>query len=350
MKLGEKVKMKIISKFRNILLRKNKEIKIIKAEKENFSPGIYKYKYNGKRIYYLESELTLRFLEKNIITSNLSENIMKMILYKLLKTIIEKIYLINMNYSLKGFEGTLIMFTYLNDYKIFNFNNKKILTKINCKKKYESIKGAAVRFNGFFNTTFINFSDVAQYYIESYIDFKPHFQWSNDDKKVIIERIFKIYRYYFETIRKNNNTYVSLKYKIEKWKDKDFIHCSGIADLNLSKIIHLTVPAIPLHKDLHIENVLFYQNEVYFIDFEHNGIAIFFDDIFRFVFSEHAEDFYLKNYLKGEYDEYFEVLFEIFGLNYDNKCRKEYILISQIERGCNEKQICQLLEKFVELN
>lgn len=101
-------------------------------------------------------------------------------------------------------------------------------------------------------------------------------------------------------------------------------------------------PCYFLHGDLSPTNVLEKKGNPVFIDFEHCGSQIFFYDSFWYIkdyFTQFCDSTLLENYMKGEFDTQYRLMFDAVSLQYKTDHRKKYIyaflMCMYLERGIN---------------
>ncbi len=92
-------------------------------------------------------------------------------------------------------------------------------------------------------------------------------------------------------------------------------------------------PFLELHGDLWTSNILIdehHNEDIYYIDWEHSKEYIMFYDFYCLIWNDvyHKQDnTYFNKYMLGEYDQYFNNVFQIFDIEFEARYRAEYFSI-----------------------
>ena len=121
-------------------------------------------------------------------------------------------------------------------------------------------------------------------------------------------------------------------------------------------ILNLQVPVCIQHGDLSKDNIIFGESEgktdFWWIDWEHSAPRIFFYDLFFYIINSaiYGDLGAYDVYMSGKADEEMEKLFSHFGLNFDDKRRKDYFLVFAViflkERVCDFARVEALKRYF----
>jgi len=324
-------------------VNERKNIKELLVTKNHYlQDGTYTIIGAGKRIVFIDNDETRDFIEKNSVhmTRNPDDTGDQSKLKNLISTY-TKIQL--KKETSNEFEGSLIMFTRSLDYKIFNFSEKKVMTFLRDNQGYQEMKKTYDTFHRFFPMTFTDFSDEEQAYTENYLDFKPYRLWSDNEKNEAIEAMFTHYQNYFSKVneqakqtKQTNSTRTLLENLTEKLGETALVK-------NLDQIISEhdekdEWPTVYSHGDLNFNNMLLYEGEYYYIDWEDTGELTFFHDLINVMFVEamFSDDYsYMTNYLTGIYDDVFKDIFAQFNCEFDENKRLYYVAIYAAERIVN---------------
>ena len=258
------------------------------------------------------------------------------------------------------FNGNLILPGINNrDIKVFDFINSRILVLYSERDTYHSKISNYINFNTYFPMPSIFLkNDVCNMIIEELIDFKPYEKWSCNDKQYVINDVFQKQIDYLKSAEKKKN-YRNIF--VRDLLNEDIVN-DRICDFLISKINHqafdLELPVIKLHGDLWSGNLLFKQNSVYYIDWEYSNDLIFFFDLYFIAFSELFfvnDSIYIDMYYQCKLDNEFKDVFQIFGLQFYEHYRTDYIYIMLLNHYVNswiyedkdvKENICKRLKQM----
>lgn len=337
-----------LSKVINFMIKLSTERqhirRILRKNKKYLVSGNYYIVGGSKRIAFRKSNRSFNFIENNnlhvIRTSKTKDSLLK----KMFKYILYKFSVIKIinNCRKPNYLGEVVMFTRTNDFKIFSFDEHKVMTFMKDNENYLKIKDTVNAFKGKFPITIIDFYDLEQAIIEEYIDFKPYRDWSSQERTNVLNYIFMNYEDYFKQI--SNPDYVCTENLINK-----FLGEVGTNDLigNIQKILAssdrlINWPILRLHGDLGFNNILLSSNKIFFIDWEDSKEHIFFYDllnVFLFEYIFHNDKSYLEKYVNGFYDDKLYILFEAMNIEFCSRKKINYFAVFLLERVISEKCI-----------
>lgn len=216
--------------------------------------------------------------------------------------------------------------------KVFDFNNKKVLTFYMNPAKYMLNRENSLYFKSYFNIPELLYTDDKRcIMIERLVRSKPVDASALND---VIKRVFVCYNHYFIKVKESCSydcmTFDSVLHDKED-EISDFI-LRNIDD-ELKKVEY---PYLKLHGDLWLPNIIMDEDkgEIYYIDFEMADAYVFFYDLFWLI-TEQAfiknKFSLIRNYLLGDYDHYFMNIFHIFGLEFNTLRRLDYLNIFFLE-------------------
>jgi hypothetical protein len=240
-------------------------------------------------------------------------------------------------FSSKSFHGDLCLLSNSDkknfDVKFFDLNSNIVLTKYSKSKDLIKKITNYNLFSKFFKIPKIieyNFND--RICIEKYIDTMPKKQWTRNDYKIIINKIFEDYIQYFNNFQLKNDYFrvEDALCEIKKYEKKLDSLC--FISQKLYSLKNLDIPQVNQHGDLWLYNILFDKNKknIYYIDWEHSNIYCFFYDIFWWIINEvvyEKNHEFLNNYLDGKFDKQFYSLFLAFDKKYNINMRKTYLYL-----------------------
>ena len=216
--------------------------------------------------------------------------------------------------------------------RFFDFTNNIIKTIYNDKNKF--IVDGTSKLAPCFKTPKIleKHCGNSEFYIkEELIYFKPVSDWSDTDRTFVIKTVLSDYANYYKTVvfKKSQIDTTDIPIFLKRELDNQLI------DVNRYYMKALQ------HGDLTFNNLLLtYDNDVYFIDFEHEDDFFFLYDIFWIIQNDYIYNnniLLLKKYIKGEYDKDFANLFSSLGINYHPAEKKLYFEIF----------LCEMFDKRV---
>lgn len=215
-------------------------------------------------------------------------------------------------------------------FKIFDFENKKILFRFIDKEEYDNKIINYEYFKNIYPTPNIisKFEDELVI-IEEFIEFKISNLWTEDDYNRVLDDFMDKTINYFLNIDKDAYSLQSIKDLVTKLPDNDILinYIWGNID---DKIKEMEFPFLKLQGDLLKNNVLIDNDGIKYIDFEHSGELIFYFDLINFIWMEfrHRKDTrFIENFIKGKYDNYMKTIFNLFDLDYMIEKKLDYINI-----------------------
>ena len=307
-----------------------------------FNDNMY-YLQNGK---YLVSDNNVYLVKKDKEYLNSAHRMFsdKFYLHKNklnLKTIIKQIIYrlqtpLTLNNSKMLFNGTILFSTNQEkSIKIFDLENKLILNKFYKKEDFKiNIQNYIYYRDYFLVPTVISIDEENLIYIEEMIDYKSSNNLTNDELSIVMERVFNDYIHYYSKIK----TQYNIK-KISDLQNNKLIKMSTLNKLLTIIFNEDYYYTVNSHGDLLNKNLLYKNENVYYIDFELSGYRYILYDIFTliyFLYYTYGNDLFLDDYFSGKYDSYLEEIFKIFNLNYDNKFKIKYLHIFILERFLDE--------------
>lgn len=231
------------------------------------------------------------------------------------------------NKSYKEFYGTCLVRTSSNEeIKIFDLERKLILTRYNSHSRKNNLIDKREYISRITNIPLVvKENDENCYIIEEMIENKEV------DKDFIVREILNIYSNYYK--------YEDCIFK--GLKKSSILECDFFKKIFFiinKKFVLDKIPFIRCHGDLWSANIL-YDNQLYFIDFEHvNNYSVYYDYMF-YIFNEAYinEDYsLLDSYFNGDYDSYILKYLENFKSDINIKNNREYVLLLFIyEFACN---------------
>lgn len=222
-------------------------------------------------------------------------------------------------------------------YKIFDFYNKKILTRhVSQSNYYKNIKNYKT-FNSHFRIPSITHYCSANYVtMEEMVDFIPRNKLKERNFDKIVDYIFNSYCDYFE-MRVKASQYNTAKaadfltdYQLNLNSDAVFI-TNKLKKYIERNSLNRNIPILLQHGDLSLSNILLAKNKkCYIIDWEHANSYSFLYDI-MWAWQNEAINrnnyYFLKEYYSGKYDKNLQRIFNIFNLSYDDNLRHVYLNI-----------------------
>lgn len=306
------------------IIKEAKEVKKTLLENQKYlKPGKYKVNTAYKKIGYISSKDSLDFLEKNKFHLQRESGFFyrtKLIIRKSIESFF-KVKIKNDN----EYNASLLMLTNNDDLKLFNFEKQKIYNVFFDKIMYEKIKEAYNTFGDFFDVPLLKNIDEQQIITEKYIEFVPYQQLDEKEANNAIEKIFENYYNYFSSLDKNNIKWISIYELIEQLKKYSNNETKTLINKLIKKIplknYNDKFPIVKCNGDIVFYNILFNKNKYYFIDWEHYNNYIFFYDFFNIITLEaYTGNYkYLNYYFSGKYDEYFNKIFNIFNIDFNDK-------------------------------
>lgn len=317
----------MLKKINTIIQQK----KIFKRYRNYLKPSYYNIYIGNKVFFYNNNKNSIKSLSK--INKHLGNSM------SLSKKIFSKILNIFFRTKLKKdddnhYNGEIAMITYDKNLKIFDYVNNEVYSCYHEKEKYKKIKEINEYFKNYFNTPYLNSNDDDNVIIEKLIKHEPYLSIDNEERKKNVYLIFDVYYNYVSKINKfelSNLDLKNLKNRLKKEKIFSLLYNQMLPYLkNLPNI-----PVIRVHGDFNFYNILINKSEINFIDWEGSQHSSFFHDILYLIYSEAftKNNFtYLKDYLKGAYDEFLNKLFKTFELSYKPDLKINYLFIVMLER------------------
>lgn len=323
----------MLKKLTYFIKRKKEFIRNITENSNYLYPGEYIFE-DMLRFVYLKDDLN--YMKASELFGNPSISFIRKVILRILKKVVFNKSIIIENNENSVIEGTVCYMgiAKLSSMKYFDFINKSVLTRyfseIEFKKAIENYK----YFNRILTLPKIKYYNITKLTIvEELIDTKSIELWAIDDYQFVINDIFCRYIEYLKICReKGQYSFITPSYLI-----------SGITEGNrlLDKIknnifidsLNKEFPIMKLHGDLWTPNILMEKSDnpnLYYIDFEYSRDYIVFYDFFWLI-TEQA--IFKKNYALvdkyffGEYDEYFDIIFKEFDMDFEIKYRFDYLNI-----------------------
>ena len=229
-------------------------------------------------------------------------------------------------------------------YKIFDFDNKIVITKYKSKKQYFLCKSNYDYAKKIYRT-----SEIIKFDNQKLTTFERYLINNFNDKnnEIIYEKIL------FDYINNNTNYDTIKKSEItmpKKFKKYDIL-CKIYNNLIAENYIGFT--KIKSHGDLWSSNIIYSHNNVYYIDFETINYYSFFYDIFFYMYSEaylKGDYTLLFNYFNGKYDTIFIEYFKKFDSKYNPDKKNIYLLYFIYEYVCSKWKVLSDKKIKVEIN
>jgi len=343
-----------LNTIKEYFIKSKKSKKILKKKELYFMPGRYSFSARNKKIYYLknyDTEAFLNNLEKNFKFNKKEKG------FSGLKTTIRAMVLglfdVELTHTSNKFNGQLGMITRSDSIKIFDLEEKKVLTFIENKHEYQIIKTAYSKLNKYYNTTFLEFDDEKLCYSEYLIDFKPSNIWNKKEKELVFDHTYNVNKMYFNEYSELHYKKISVSKKIKEWQMQENIKKTVENCKLLLQKVDVEIPILTLHGDINLNNILLSENKIYFIDFEMSEEYLFFYDILSLIYHEpfsnswNGEKSYLINYVQGKYDLKLQELFGILNFNYIPELKKEYFILGVLERAAKMNHAEELLIRIL---
>lgn len=218
----------------------------------------------------------------------------------------------------KSFRGTeVIISSSLTEYKIFDFEQQRVLTFFHSLEKLKRIQDNKNKFRGVLPMPMtISINESMFYTIEELI---MHQEFSINDS--------------FFFLCNNTNLVLNKRYIRLDDNSREYRKACDLfaRRFGSSKLLDNSIGEIKCitHGDLWSSNII-YNGEAYYItDFERVGERYFLFDIFTFMFTEwllKGDSQLIDNYFSGDYDKHFKNFFHYVNISYNEKNRQEYFL------------------------
>lgn len=270
--------------------------KYIKANKELFKPGTYVIDHSLS--YYVKIEerdyYSNIFNDKFMINSSFFQkikNFVKLLIYFVYIALFSKT--IELSFE-KGGVNDCILLTYKErSLKMFSKDKKIITTIYNDLEIYEEYIDTRNIFENYFKMpSLLSTSTDNLLTTERFKKYKQSQELTESNKEEVISSLL-------DSMTKLSER-TSYKYEVKKYNNVSY-------------------PIINIHGDLYIKNILYNEDNVYFIDFG-NEKNYFIYDFFFFIIIEafkNKNPYYIKNYFNGKYDDKLEYIYNKYHLIYD---------------------------------
>lgn len=330
---------KLIRYFTRAISERTVLKKIIKDNQKFLMPGKYRVTAtNGKKIIYLNDNLTENFLKNNVMhLSKQKPAYLKVII----KGVVRNLLTISnsKNMSSEDFKGSLLMITRNHDIRIFDFMEKRSLVILTNKAKLRKLYSNYEEFSKYFSIPKTCFNLEKLSYTEEYLEFTPYNLWGLSDKERVVKEIFSSYKKYFEATKKIKKS-ATLKTEHLFYEFQKKVDHRSLVNLIREILIKTTHnetrwPLVNQHGDLGYHNILLSKSNCYIIDWEDSNEYVFFYDILNYFYTSRNMDCYFR----GEIDDKLSELFQIFNMDYDRESRMLYFIVFIMQRSIWEVQI-----------
>lgn len=313
------------------------------------------YLINGK--FLLDNSLGYAYLDnvynRDLISRYFKNDPLKR--HNLKTTVLNKVFLSNGMYitnshnnEAPNFKGSLYRFSRGNhNDKVFDLHNNKVLHIFLDKQGYENKLDDYKIFSKYFRIPKILWSDGKSLLIEDFINYSS--SWTKTDLCSIIDDIFQCYLQFFMEYS-NKNEYKLLK--VRELIDKiEYCNYKKLFQKNISReLLEFEFPILKIHGDLRRANILLERDtkKIYYIDWELSEQFIFFYDFFFLMYHEaiySSNYFIIENYFKGCYDNYLFKMFTLFGLEYKETYKLEYLNIFLLESFIKRRKSKDVIRK-----
>lgn len=217
----------------------------------------------------------------------------------------------------KKFNGScLIISSSGKQYKIFDYESKRILTKYNNIKQFKKCINNYNYLKTIYNMpSILEINNNELYTIEEMI-------------LPTISNCLDTFNYLLNNINKNFDKY--FKYDVSDIVDRGILNDSTFIKLkDIHNELSDSIIFVKCHGDLWDANILNHYEDYYIIDVESSKKYIFYYDLFFYIFSQayyQKNEELLINYLDGKYDDKLRKVFILFNCKYDDKLRSEYFI------------------------
>lgn len=195
--------------------------------------------------------------------------------------------------------------------------------------------------------------------IEKCIDYKIYNDWDENDFSLVMTDVLERTIEYLRTVVQKGDYYLkspaAIIENIDKKDDLLKYICNGIN----KNIKNIKFPFIKLHGDLWTSNLLIdmKDNTIKYIDFEHSKNFVFFYDVLfifwgeSWLYNTHKLTY---EFLIGTYDNYFIDIYKLLDLEFDEKCKIDYLNIFFLDQynarwlNVNENGKQNILQKYKE--
>lgn len=306
-----------IKKSFELLIISIRDRKIVRDHKAFLKEGKYKMSVKGDYIYEKSSGSNLKEKTYSSLT-----HFNKNFVFFLNK--IADLFTYTVRYKgEKFFYGTeIILSSSLTEVKIFETENREVLTRYRDKEKLRKILLDKEYFGQYFNVPKTIKTDIKNSFIIE--EFIKHTKF---ESKEALDYFCGALIKYFNEIRE------TVLYDNSGDEKRVSIFANNIGQSGfLSRIVGM--PKVIVHGDFWRLNVIYDGTQYYIIDFEKKGVRFFLYDFFCFIFSECTlleDDRLLESYFNGDYDDRLSKMFEVIGEKFDESLRGEYLIAFLVE-------------------
>lgn len=234
----------------------------------------------------------------------------------------------------KLFQGSACLISSLEkNIKIFDFYNKEIMIFFPSYENFSAYnKTYSVFANYFHIPSILKMDENVCMITEEMIVFKPTSLWVESDYNLVVSDYFdKMIRYSENAVNEGNFRVSTNRDFIKTLKNFNQIEVF-IKENHVDKLLDINFPHINIHGDLWSSNILYRATDekVFYVDWERSKEKIFFYDFFSLIWNEaylKGKGFLIDQYIKGQWDEELQLLFEVFNLKYDRYMKKAYFAL-----------------------
>ena len=324
--------------------------KHIKDHERYLESGLYYLTYKPRLMLHTktrESRIFIKNLSKHVqfkssfnkegtLFYRLYRMFVRSVVYVMDCLILKQLYIHIHNESPDAFQGTLIMSLngHPNRFKLFNFKAYQSLTVGQDLVDLAKLKEHHALFANYFDSPIMNIDEERQIILEEMVTTLPYSEWTYHDADVVIKEILTRYTHYVLSIKERYLNSVSVQVLLQKNPRlaSNAVHRS-LVDTYLKPYIIDKEIIIPAHGDLYFFNIL--KSKVsgrnHLIDFEHaHPLPFYFDGVWLIVSSlfNSSDATYLKHFLEGRYDVYFEKLFKAVKQTFTSENKLKYLYMS----------------------
>lgn len=307
---------------------------VLERNRDYLRAGVYRVSDVGKRVIYIEDPHTQAFIRKSMLQLPRVSRIKARI-----KGVVNCAKRIRVVHSLKDARGSLIMVTRRKSVKIFDFERGIVVNRVQNKEIFGRIIDAHLELKKSFDTTILSFDSAENTYVEEYVDFLPHSQWTQKQKDECVLEIFRASSKHFESCKEGPVRFKTLGSLVSEAR-RTLVELPSWLQSLITEVeaeySGLELPVIRVHGDATFSNILLFKRRYVFVDLESSQECFFFFDLMSFMVMEvvwRSGDYrYLNHYLSGGYDALFAEAFNVFGLSYDKTHRFLYVVLFVIER------------------
>jgi hypothetical protein len=330
----------MIKKTVNYYKSKNRIVEGFITNSRYLKSGEYIFDESFTYIYLKDSKtsaLTIKMFKSSyqVLRYDNEGSLLKVLISNILKRIFLKKLVIDKKIEENIFFGNVYLpATQGKKGKIFDLIDNKVLSlfddKLDFDKKIQSYR----YFNDFFPIPKIDTYDNENLLvIEECINYKTNVNWNKIDRMSVIEDIFFRYISYFKVVIKENNYTKKIPMEVVEDLSKDIRFITSIKNNIADELLETKIPFVKLHGDLWTSNILINNlnsKQIYYIDWEHSKNYVFFYDFFFLMWNEviHNQDYsYIDDYFSGQYNAYFEKIFALFNMEFQDEYKLDYFNI-----------------------